>query len=803
MWRYALLLVLLGTQIQAVPSFDGSRYVWFTSPGSSSYFESSLPIGNGRLAASVYGTLNEFININEDSIWTKPFVDRVADSSLEALPKVRQMLLDGQMTEGREYAHRIMMSSVTSESAYSYFGNIEIGFGHGRKNVSDYVRWLDTKEGTVGMEYKYGGVTYSRDYVASYPAEVLLSRFSASKKGALNMNITMSGKVQKVVTASANDTAVTLRGSSGQSSGAILWTGQARFVPDQGANVKVSGAHLVITNATTVDMFFDAETNYRYTTEEAWEAEVQRKINAAVSKGFQDSRSEAVADASELLGRVEIDLGTSRDDLASLPTDQRIAKARTGLGDIQFVTLLFNFARHLLAGSSRPSRDGTVALPANLQGIWNNDTSAPWGGKYTININIEMNYWIAGPTNMIDTELPLYDLVKVAISRGQDVARRMYGCDGTVFHHNLDLWGDAAPTDNYTSSSLWPLGSAWLGWQAIDHYRFTQDKTFLKDVVYPFLTEAAKFYECYTFEHNGWNVTGPSLSPENTFKVDMTNWTQPGAKEAVDINPAMDGQLMEEVLKGLLEAASALRISDSDPNVKAAKDFLPTIMPQQIGSLGQILEWRSEYTEAAIGQKHLSPLFALMPGRAFTPLVNTTLFKAAEVLLDRRVSHGSGTTGWSRTWLINQYARALRGDDAWGQLEKWFAVYPPNNSLYNTDTGNSKGADKWTFQIDGNFGLASGIVEMLLQSHAEVVHILPALPTAVPKGSVRGLVARGNFEVDIEWEEGKLVKASVLSRSGGSLKVRVGDDEEIDVEGKAYDGAVETVKGKKYEIRPV
>ncbi|KAF1951647.1 glycoside hydrolase family 95 protein [Byssothecium circinans] len=710
------------------------------------------------------------------------------------------MLLVGQMTESREYAHRTMLSSIKSQSAYSYFGNIEIDFGHGGKNVSDYMRWLDTKDGTAGVEYNYGGVTYSRDYVASYPAGVLLSRFSADKQGTLHLNITMSGKVNKTVTASANDTTVTLRGSSGQSTNPILWTGTARFVPDKKATVKTSGSNLIINNATTVDLFFDAETNYRYPTREAWEAEVKRKVDAAVSKGYPESRKEAIADSSGLLGRVELDLGTSPNSWASRPTDERIGNARTGLDDIQFVTLLFNFARHLLAGSSRPSLDNTIALPANLQGIWNNDTIAPWGGKYTININIEMNYWIAGPTNMIDTELPLYDLVKVAVPRGQDIAKRMYGCEGTVFHHNLDLWGDAAPTDNYTSSSLWPMGSAWLGWQAIDHYRFTQDKTFLKNVVYPFLSEATKFYQCYTFEHNGYNVTGPSLSPENTFRV-PANWTVAGAKEAVDINPMMDGQLMEEVFKGLLEAASELGIVDSDPAVKAAKDFLPTIMPQQIGSLGQILEWRIEYTEAAIGQKHLSPLFALSPGRAFAPLVNSTLFKAAEVLLDRRVSHGSGGTGWSRTWLINSFARALRGDDAWKQLEKWYAVFPPGDSLYNTDTGNSKGVDIWTFQIDGNFGLASGVVEMILQSHAGLVHILPALPGALPRGSVRGLVARGNFEVDIEWGDGELVKASVLSRSGATLDVRVGDGEKIEIDGQSYKGAIETLKGKTYRVK--
>jgi hypothetical protein len=543
-------------------------------------------------------------------------------------------------------------------------------------------------------------------------------------------------------------------------------------------------------------MFFDTETNYRFTEQAEWEAEMTRKIDQAYLKGYQQVKAEAVLDSSSLLDRVTLDLGASPDGIADLPTDQRVANAKSSSDDIQLTTLVFNYGRHLLVSSSRTTSNGT-SLPANLQGIWNNSTSAPWGGKYTININIQMNYWPAGPTNLIETQEPLFDLMSIANARGKSYAERMYGCPGTVFHHNLDLWGDPAPTDNYTQSTLWPVGAAWLSWHMMDHYRFTGNKVFLRDVVYPFLVDVATFFECYCMEYNGYNTTGPSVSPENSFYV-PDNMTVPGAKEPVDIGPAMDGQLIGEALESLIEAAEILGIEDDDADVAAARQLLPTLLPQQIGSLGQILEWRHEYREAAVGQKHLSPLVGLMPGRQFSPLRNATLASAAEGLLRRRVSNGSGSTGWSRTWLINSFARVFDGDSAWEELTKWFQKFPTPYNLYNTDAG----SPNYVFQIDGNFGFVSGIAEMLLQSHAGVVHLLPALPSAVPTGSVRGLVSRGNFVVDIAWDRGALTSANITSRAGAELAIRYMNGSQIAVDGMAYSGPLGTTTGTTYVVTP-
>lgn len=549
-----------------------------------------------------------------------------------------------------------------------------------------------------------------------------------------------------------------------------------------------------IKGATTVDVFFDTETSYRYPDSDAWESEIEKKLDNAVSQGFKKVRKDSIKDVNSLLGRADIDLGKSPDGLADVPTAQRVLTARNELRDIQLSTLAWNYGRYLLVASSR-NTDADIDLPSNLQGLWNNSTGSAWGGKWTININTEMNYWPAGQTNLIELQEPLFDLIlKVAGPRGRKLAKDLYGCGGVVFHHNLDVWGDPAPTDNYKPSTMWPLGAAWLVQHLIDHYRFTGDKEFLKTTAYPFLVEVAEFYECYTFEWEGHLVTGPSVSPENSFVV-PEGFTKAGSTETMDIAVEMDSQLIRDVIRGLLEAAEILGIPDSNETVAKAKAFLPRLRPTQIGSYGQILEWRQEYKEIEAGHRHISPLYGLHPSDQFSPLVNSTLSDAAKVLLDHRVDNGAGGTGWSVTWIAGMYVRLFDGDTAWESVRKWYAKYPLHN-LWNSDGGRK-------FQIDGNYGFTSALTEMLLQSHAQVVHLLPALPTtAFPTGSVKGLVARGGFEVSIEWKDAKLKKATVLSKHGNTLALRVADGKQFAVNGKKYTQAIKTKKGHRYVVEP-
>ncbi|AEO57497.1 glycoside hydrolase family 95 protein [Thermothelomyces thermophilus ATCC 42464] len=821
-------LILGYAAADAAAKWDGTRFAWYTTDAGDD-FKSTLPIGNGRLAAAVYGTGTEKLVLNENSVWSGPWLDRANPNSKDAVPKIREMLISGNITGAGQAALDNMAGNPISPRAYHPLVNLGIDFGHG-SGISDYTRWLDTFQGTAAVNYTYHGTSYSREYVASYPHGVLAFRLSADQPGKLNANFSLS-RSQWVLSrrASVSDGegghTVALSADSGQPSDAITFWSEARIV-NSGGNATSDGTTVFITGADTVDVFFDAETSYRHPDADAAQRELKRKLDAAVAAGYPAVRDGAVEDFSSLMGRVRLDLGSSG-SAGEQPVPTRLSNFRQDPdADPELMTLVFNFGRHLLAASSRDT--GPRSLPANLQGIWNDDYDPPWQSKYTININIEMNYWPALVTNLAETHKPLFDLIDMAIPRGRDVARTMYGCErGFVLHHNTDLWGDAAPVDRGTPYTVWPMGAAWLATHAMEHYRFTRNRTFLAEVAWPVLRETARFYHCYLFEWDSYWTTGPSLSPEHSFIV-PPGMTTAGAAEGLDISPEMDNQLLHQLFTDVTEACARLGLfssssSDDDDDdaetcTTTAETYLPRIRPPAVHpTTGRIQEWRSpEYADTEPGHRHFSPLWGLYPGRQLlltragsgsgssasgsdSASANLTT-AAAAALLDHRMESGSGSTGWSRAWAAALYARVPgRGRDAWRHARQLVATFLLGN-LWNSDSGGDS-----VFQIDGNFGFVAALAEMLLQSHETapasmrgspgnnnrrtgvrqgeqqqqeeeeekevfVVHLLPALPgDEVPDGRVDGLVARGGFVVrELVWAGGKFARASVLAQNGVS-----------------------------------
>ncbi|GIC90269.1 glycoside hydrolase family 95 protein [Aspergillus udagawae] len=790
MWLTSALALLTALSPTLATSFNPSTYTWYTTPAAD--FASTLPIGNGRLAAAIWGGALDNITLNENSIWSGPFQARVNPQAYDGFTKSRAMLEAGNLSAANDVVLQEMVSIPSSPREYNPLGLLRLDFGHDASTVRNYTRFLDLNTGVAGVRYQVGDVVYSREYVASHPDGVLAVRLRASKDGALNVitSLERSRYAESLTAGSSKGIGtLTLKANSGQSTDPIRFTAQARVL-NRGGRIATNGTSVVVSGASIVDIFFDAQTSYRYPDESQREAVVTKQLDAAVKSTYPAVMQAATSDYRSLSGRVKLDLGSSG-SAGNQPTDIRLKNYKANPNkDPELVTLMFNFGRHSLIASSRAG--SSSGLPANLQGIWNQDYSPAWGGRYTVDVNLEMNYWHAQVTNLADTFEPVIDLMDRVLPHGQDIAKKMYHCDtGYILHHNTDLWGDAAPVDNGTSWTMWPMGSAWMSMNLMDQYRFTQDKTLLRERIWPLLKSAADFYYCYLFDFEGYYTSGPSISPEHNFKIPK-DMTIPGKTTGIDLAPTMDNLLLHELFIAIIKTCEVLGIKGDD--LTNAQKYVSKIRPPHIGSDGQILEWRRDYQETEPGHRHMSPILGLYPGSQMTPLVNQTLANAAKVLLDRRITSGSGSTGWSRAWTMCLYARLFDGNSVWNHAQYFLQNYPSDN-LWNTDHGPGS-----AFQIDGNFGFAAGIAEMLLQSHA-VLHLLPALPAAVPDGRVSGLVARGNFVVDMEWRGGKLQLAKVASRSGGVLALRVQEGKPFTVNGQTYTEPIQTVVGKLYTIR--
>lgn len=796
--------------------------LWYNKCASE--WEEALPLGNGRLGAMVYGiAADERIQVNEESIWYGGPVNRNNPDMKANLEKIRELIFKGEISKAEKLMWFVMSGCPNSAHPSQTLGDILLHF-EGIGEIREYYRELDMSRAVAKVSFVSDGVTYVREMFLSKPADCMVMRVKADAPGKVSFWAGLEREKFFDAICAEENHQIYLSGNLGR--GGSEFAMKVRAV-NVGGSVRTLGERLIVENADEVLLIFTADTTYHYGKKEKdaaiasyiatksdlsdlagiedkseyeiLELKIQRglqkllsqkineRIHSAMQKGYDALLQEHVEDYASLFERMEFCIEGS-DAFDSIPTDERIARSSTEKADVGLSKLYFDYGRYLLIACSREG-----GLPATLQGIWNKDMTPPWDCKYTININTEMNYWLAENCNLSECHMPLFDLIEKMVPNGRKTAREMYGCRGFMCHHNTDINGDTATQDLWLPGSYWVMGAAWLCTHQWTHFQYTQDMVFLQKQ-FPIMCEAALFFLDFLVEKDGYLVTCPSVSPENTYILPS------GEKGANGIGVTMDNQILRDLFTQCMDAYQVLQEKDAlsesvlgklkEAEIENIEEFIlqvsetcARLMPTRIGSDGRILEWMEEYEEWEPGHRHVSHLYGMHPSEQITMDETPELACAARKTLEYRLAHGGGHTGWSRAWIINHYAKLWDGEVAYENIEQLFAhsTYP---NMFDKHP---------PFQIDGNFGAAAAMTEMLLQSGTKRMVLLPALPKAWKKGHMNGIRVKGNAQADISWDASDLVACHIKADAALYTLVRY-KDKVIDLQLKAGEERIITTQ---------
>lgn len=716
------------------------------------YWDDGLPVGNGRLGAMVMGKLSEeTIFINEETLWYGKDRDRKNPDTRNYISEIRKLLFAGKVEEAQFLAKMAITSTPKYMNPYQPAGDMRICFYNHHGKPESYERKLNLDKALAVVSYRIHGHAYKRTHLVSHRYQVLAVEITTDAPEGLTLSVNMSRKPFEENTEKLNDSTVCNYGVCGPE-GIQYFTG-IRLVSEGGEQGAI-GDFTYVKGAKRAWIYLACGTDFD---DAKYREHCLERLDVAEKAGFETILAEHEREYGELYNRMELSLGDWRQPEET--TDELLRQVKEGEEkNLLYLTeLLFHFARYLMISSSYDCK-----MPSNLQGLWNGEYAPPWQCEFTININTEMNYWMAEKVNLLECHLPLFEQVKRMVPRGQKTAEQLYGCRGFCAHHNTNIWANTDPEGIFDASPVWSTGAAWLSLHFYEHYRYTLDKEFLRKEALPVMREAIRFYEDYLTEDvNGYLVTGPSVSPENTYR------SKAGEIGALCMGPAMDMEILHQLFSEYLEGCEILGLSEEESDGLKIREILHKLPPIRTTSDGRIREWQDEYEEMEPGHRHISHLYALHPGTEITE-EKQELFRAARKTLDSRLANGGGHTGWSRAWITCFFARLKDGNAVGESIRKMLSTCIKDNLL---DTHPP-------FQIDGNFGAGEAILESLAQSHSGYLEFLPALPKGWDKGAVSGMILRGGIRADFSWDNGTLKELTLTAKDDREEIIRIDGTEE-------------------------